>query len=75
MRKAKALDREDRYLVYFLSEYLSITEFHYPEMCIRDRFRPEYVSVAFESAVGRVAVCEKGAAIDFDEALAKQVLS
>ena len=30
MRKAKALDREDRYLVYFLSEYLSITEFHYP---------------------------------------------
>ena len=38
-------------------------------------FRPEYVSVAFESAVGRVAVCEKGAAIDFDEALAKQVLS
>ena len=38
-------------------------------------FRPEYVSVAFESAAGRVAVCEKGAAIDFDEALAKQVLS
>ena len=38
-------------------------------------FRPEYVDVAFESAAGRVAVCEKGAAIDFDEALAKQVLS
>ena len=30
LRKAKALDREDRYLVYFLSEYLSITKFHYP---------------------------------------------
>lgn len=38
-------------------------------------FRPEYVSVAFESAAGCVAVCEKGAALDFDEALAKQVLS
>ena len=38
-------------------------------------FRPEYVSVAFESAAGRVAVCEKGAALDFDEELAKKVLS
>ncbi len=38
-------------------------------------FRPEYVSVAFESAAGSVAVCEKGAALDFDEELAKKVLS
>ncbi len=38
-------------------------------------FRPEYVSVAFESAAGSVAVCEKGAALDFDEDLAKKVLS
>ena len=37
--------------------------------------RPEYVSVAFESAAGSVAVCEKGAALDFDEELAKKVLS
>lgn len=38
-------------------------------------FRPEYVSVAFESAAGSVAVCDKGAALDFDEELAKKVLS
>lgn len=38
-------------------------------------FRPEYVTVAFRSAAGEVAVCEKGAALSFDEALAKQVLS
>ena len=38
-------------------------------------FRPEYVSVAFESAAGSVAVCDKGAALDFDEDLAKKVLS
>ena len=28
-------------------------------------FRPEYVSVAFESAAGSVAVCDKGAALEF----------
>ena len=38
-------------------------------------FRPEYVDVAFESENGSVAVCEKGAALDFDEELAKKVLS
>lgn len=38
-------------------------------------FRPEYVSVAFESAAGSVAVCDKGAALNFDEELAKKVLS
>lgn len=38
-------------------------------------FRPEYVTVAFESAAGSVTVCEKGAALDFDEELAKKVLS
>lgn len=38
-------------------------------------FRPEYVSVAFTSAAGSVAVCEKGAALDFDEQMAKTVLS
>ena len=38
-------------------------------------FRPEYVSVAFESVAGSVAVCDKGAALDFDEELAKKVLS
>ena len=38
-------------------------------------FRPEYVSVSFESAAGSVAPCDKGAALDFDEELAKKVLS
>ena len=38
-------------------------------------FRPEYVTVAFESAAGAVTVCDKGAGLDFDEALAKKVLS
>ena len=38
-------------------------------------FRPEYVTVAFSSAAGSVTVCEKGAALDFDEDLAKKVLS
>ena len=38
-------------------------------------FRPEYVSVAFASAAGSVTVCEKGTALDFDEDLAKKVLS
>ena len=38
-------------------------------------FRPEYVTVAFASAAGSVTVCEKGASLDFDEDLAKKVLS
>ncbi|MGE4549228.1 MAG: bifunctional glutamate N-acetyltransferase/amino-acid acetyltransferase ArgJ [Intestinibacillus sp.] len=38
-------------------------------------FRPEYVTVAFRSAAGEIIVCDKGAGLDFDEALAKQILS
>lgn len=38
-------------------------------------FRPEYVSITFESAAGSVKVCEKGAGLSFDEELAKKVLS
>ena len=38
-------------------------------------FSPEYVDVAFESENGSVAVCEKGAALNFDEELAKKVLT
>ncbi|MDO5142675.1 MAG: bifunctional glutamate N-acetyltransferase/amino-acid acetyltransferase ArgJ [Eubacteriales bacterium] len=38
-------------------------------------FRPEYVSMAFESVAGRVEVCDKGAGLAFDEELAKKVLS
>lgn len=37
-------------------------------------FDPEGVDVAFSSAAGRVAVCEQGRALDFDEDMAKQVL-
>ena len=38
-------------------------------------FRPEYVTVVFSSAAGSVTVFEKGVAQDFDEDLAKKVLS
>lgn len=38
-------------------------------------FRPEYVTVAFESGAGTITVCDKGAGIDFDEELAKTILS
>lgn len=38
-------------------------------------FRPEYVTVCFSSNAGSVTVCEKGAALDFDEDIAKKVLS
>jgi glutamate N-acetyltransferase/amino-acid N-acetyltransferase len=38
-------------------------------------FRPEYVDVKFTSVAGEVLVCSQGAGVDFDEALAKQVLS
>ncbi len=38
-------------------------------------FRPEYVDIAFSSAAGSVAVCEKGSGLAFDEEKAKAVLT
>ena len=38
-------------------------------------FRPEYVDIAFRSDAGEILVCEKGAAVAFDEAKAKQILT
>ena len=38
-------------------------------------FRPEHVDVAFSSAAGSVLVCRRGEGLDFDEGLAKQVLT
>ena len=38
-------------------------------------FRPEYVDVYFRSAAGEILVCSQGAGVDFDEALAKQILT
>jgi glutamate N-acetyltransferase/amino-acid N-acetyltransferase len=38
-------------------------------------FDPQTVDIAFSSAEGRVAVCEKGLCLAFDEELAKQTLS
>lgn len=38
-------------------------------------FRPEYVEISFRSVAGEIIVCEKGAGIDFDEDLAKKILS
>ncbi len=38
-------------------------------------FRPEYVTIAFESGAGTITVCEKGAGIAFDEDAAKTILS
>ena len=38
-------------------------------------FDPDSVNIAFESDAGRVAVCEKGRGLPFDEALAKKVLT
>ena len=38
-------------------------------------FRPEYVTIGFSSDAGSVTVCEGGAGVDFDEELAKKVLS
>lgn len=38
-------------------------------------FRPEYVNVAFRSDAGEITVCEKGAGVNFDEAIAKEILS
>ena len=38
-------------------------------------FDPEKVDITFKSGVGSVAVCSKGRGLDFDEELAKRVLS
>ena len=38
-------------------------------------FRPEHVDVTFSSAAGSVLVCRRGEGLDFDEGLAKQVLT
>ncbi len=38
-------------------------------------FRPEYVTVAFESAAGKITVCENGEGLSFDEELAKKILT
>ena len=38
-------------------------------------FRPEYVDVTFSSIQGDILVCQKGAGVDFDEDLAKKILS
>lgn len=38
-------------------------------------FRPEYVKIGFSSDAGSITVCEQGAGLDFDEDLAKKILS
>ncbi|NLF34774.1 MAG: bifunctional glutamate N-acetyltransferase/amino-acid acetyltransferase ArgJ [Clostridiales bacterium] len=38
-------------------------------------FRPGYVDISFQSALGTVPVCQGGSGLDFDEALAKRILS
>lgn len=38
-------------------------------------FRPEHVHCSFRSAAGEIPVCQSGEALDFDEELAKQVLT
>ena len=40
-----------------------------------ERFDPEKVDVAFASAAGSIAVCEKGRGLPFDEDLAKKILT
>ena len=37
-------------------------------------FRPEYVTVGFQSAAGRILVCDHGHGLDFDEEIAKNIL-
>ena len=37
-------------------------------------FRPEFVTVGFSSAAGRIVVCDHGHGVDFDEELAKTIL-
>ena len=41
----------------------------------RAPFRPEYVDVSFSSAAGQIMVCQNGAGLDFDEDIAKKVLT
>jgi len=38
-------------------------------------FRPEYVDVSFSSDQGEILVCQHGTGVDFDEGLAKKILS
>ena len=38
-------------------------------------FRPEYVDIKFSSIFGEISVCEKGTGLDFDEELAKKILT
>ncbi|MGI5971459.1 MAG: bifunctional glutamate N-acetyltransferase/amino-acid acetyltransferase ArgJ [Oscillospiraceae bacterium] len=38
-------------------------------------FRPEYVDMSFKSAAGEIEVCKQGEGLEFDEELAKKVLS
>ena len=38
-------------------------------------FRPEYVDVSFSSDQGEILVCQHGTGVDFDENLAKKILS
>ena len=38
-------------------------------------FNPDSVDIAFESEAGRIRVCEKGRGLNFDEALAKKILT
>ncbi len=40
-----------------------------------EQFDPEKVEVAFASAAGEVLVCQNGRGVDFDEELAKKILS
>lgn len=39
------------------------------------KFNPEEVLIEFASKAGTIAVCDKGRGLDFDEALAKQILT
>ena len=41
----------------------------------RAPFRPEYVDIAFASKAGTVRVCKMGEGLDFDEKLAKEILT
>ena len=38
-------------------------------------FRPEYVDIGFASSAGEILVCQQGAAVAFDEELAKKILT
>lgn len=38
-------------------------------------FRPEFVDVSFSSAAGTILVCQEGAGLEFDEDLAKKILT